>query len=67
MTIKYEYELSRQPTVEDVIDSPFFTGWLKEAVEVSILRDPLKAMREVEVLHAILKKRHEDLLKLKGC
>lgn len=58
------YQLIRQPTAREILDDFSASYWLQNQVTNLIVngeRDMLDALRDIEVLHAIVKKRFEDL------
>ncbi len=48
------YELNRQPTAQEILDSDYCSFWLKKRLMETLDIDLLDAIRDVEVLHAIL-------------
>ena len=57
MTIEIKYELSKQPTTEEVLHSPYMSFWLKDRLKEALQLDLFDVTRDVEVLLAILHRR----------
>lgn len=53
--IENTYKLIKQPTRQEVLSSPCMSYWLKDRLHDASKRDLLDMLRDVEVLHAVLK------------
>lgn len=51
------------PTIEDILRDPSASAWLKNALRSSLLRDPVDAANDAEVLAQLLDRRCRMLLK----
>ena len=62
--IKNTYELSRQPTVADVMTSDFISGFCKDTLKRALDMDSIDAMKDLEIVHAVMVKISESHLLL---
>lgn len=51
-----------KPTIEQVLCDPAASHWLKSALQSALLRDPIDAANEAEVLAQLLDRRCRTLL-----
>ena len=49
------------PTPDQILSDPACSIWLKESLQQSLLRDPVDALNDAEVLAAVLKARLDSL------
>ena len=52
----------RIPTVQEILDAPDASFWLKNALREAIKRDPVDAVTDAELLVLLLQRRVEDAL-----
>jgi len=53
------------PTLEQLLDSPCTSEWMKRALPWALERDCLDALKDVELLHEILvDKWHQEIIKI---
>lgn len=45
------------PTYEEILESPYYSSWLKEALKSSLKRDVLDALKDSYLLFQILNQR----------
>lgn len=50
------------PTVEAVMASPTTSFWLQRSLQTALMRDPVDAVNDAEVLFQLLNQRLEDIL-----
>lgn len=50
------------PSVAEVIASPATSYWLSSSLQSAVLRDPLDAVNDAELLLQLLQKRLDDLV-----
>lgn len=53
---------AQSPTLEDVIASPATSFWLLASLQTAVLRDPVDAVNDAELLLQLLQKRLDDLV-----
>jgi len=64
MEITNSYTLIKQPQPEDIMNDIGASFWLQAQVSSLIMgneRDVLKSLKDTEILHAMAKKKHEDV------
>ena len=49
--------------IKAVLDNPGASNWLKHSLEQALRRDPVDAANDAEVLHTLLDRRCDELLK----
>ena len=59
--IKNTYTLNSQPKASEVFDSPYFSKWIKDSLDLLSRKDMRDMLKEVKVLHAIVKADFEAL------
>lgn len=50
------------PTIQDVLNDPSASYWLKDALQSSLSRDPIDAANDTELLARLLSQRSQDVL-----
>lgn len=50
------------PKIIDVMNSPSSSYWLQAALKTAIIRDPVDAMSDAELLYQLLKKRADAVI-----
>ena len=53
---------STLPTIEEVIADPGTSFWLKEALQVSLRRDPMDALNDASLLANLLTRHVEQII-----
>jgi hypothetical protein len=54
--------LERIFQVEQILEDPAASEWLKRALRAALARDPVDATNDAEVLYCVLKKRSDGIL-----
>lgn len=49
------------PSIESILKDPYTHSWLKDAIIGAIIRDPIDAAQDAELLYRILAKRAKCL------
>lgn len=49
--------MSHLPTVEEVLNDPSTSHWLKQALSQAVQRDPVDSLRDAELLQNLLEQR----------